>query len=280
MKKILLAVDAVHPNKNTLEFACYLGRLTRSKVTGVFLECMEEETEPPASKHVQDTKYVNWEMDPQSGAQPAAASCIDQHIRYFKEGCVNREVNYRLHLDRGIPAVELVEESRFADMMVLDAETSFKKSFEGTPTAFVKEVLKNAHCPVILAPDNFEAIDEIVFTYDGSPSSLFAIKQFTYLFPQFCSTKVSILQMNETGTFHHSDRLKLKEWLREHYTALQFESIKGADDFDLFNYLFKRKNMFLVMGAYSRNALSQFFKRSHADILIKTIMQPIFITHR
>jgi len=38
MEKILLAVDAINPDKNTLEFACYLGRLTKSKVTGVFLE--------------------------------------------------------------------------------------------------------------------------------------------------------------------------------------------------------------------------------------------------
>jgi len=46
-----------------------------------------------------------------------------------------------------------------------------------------------------------------------------------------------------------------------------------------FDYLFKRKNMFLVMGAYGRNALSQFFKRSHADLLIETVTQPIFIAH-
>ena len=33
------------------------------------------------------------------------------------------------------------------------------------------------------------------------------------------------------------------------------------------------------MGAYGRNDLSQFFKISHADILIKTVTQPIFIAH-
>lgn len=38
MEKILLAIDAVNPDTNGLDFACYLGRLTRSKITGVFLE--------------------------------------------------------------------------------------------------------------------------------------------------------------------------------------------------------------------------------------------------
>jgi hypothetical protein len=60
---------------------------------------------------------------------------------------------------------------------------------------------------------------------------------------------------------------------------MYFEALKGETGTKLFDFLFKRKNMFLVMGAYGRNALSQFFKRSHADLLIKTVSQPIFIAH-
>ena len=38
MKKILVALNAISPDKNSLEFACYLARLTNSKITGIFLE--------------------------------------------------------------------------------------------------------------------------------------------------------------------------------------------------------------------------------------------------
>ena len=38
MRKILVAINAANPDKNSLEFAGYLGRLTNSKITGVFLE--------------------------------------------------------------------------------------------------------------------------------------------------------------------------------------------------------------------------------------------------
>jgi len=34
------------------------------------------------------------------------------------------------------------------------------------------------------------------------------------------------------------------------------------------------------MGAYGRNALSQFLKHSRAELLIKNLTQPIFITHK
>ena len=229
--------------------------------------------------HLPGANSVSWQVATHACVYADKINCIDQNIEYFKAGCINREVNYQLHRNRGVPFNELVEESRFADLMVLDAEISFKKDYEGMPSTFAKDVLKNSYCPVIIAPDNFDAIDEIVFTYDGSHSSLFAIKQFTYLFPQLYNKKVSILQMSEKGEWHNPDKLKLKEWLKEHYTDLHFESIRGSNDIDLFEHLFQRKNMFLVMGAYSRNTLSQFFKRSHADILIKTMMQPIFIAH-
>ena len=87
------------------------------------------------------------------------------------------------------------------------------------------------------------------------------------------------MQVNEAGEWQDPDKYKFKEWLKEHYTDLHFEAQKGKTDTILFDYLFKRKNMFLIMGAYGRNVLSQFFKRSYADLLIKTVTQPIFIAH-
>lgn len=278
MEKILLAIDAVNPDKNTLDFACYLGRLTKSKVTGVFLENFAAE-ENPVLKKIHGMAYVDWEVDEESEKHKAKMDLVEKNIYFFKEGCTNREVRYSVHRDRGVPVRELIEESRFADVLVVDAETSFNKRYEGSPTEFVRDILKKAECPVIIAPESIEAIDEIIFTYNGSFSSVFAIKQFTYLFPQFNNKKVSIIQVNETGEWQDPDKYKFNEWLKEHYTNLHFEALKGEIDTGLFDYVFKRRNIFLVMGAYGRTALSQFFKRSHADLLIKTVSQPIFITH-
>lgn len=278
MEKILLGIDAINPDKNALEFACYLGRLTKSKVTGVFLENLEAE-EKPVLRHMHGLAYVDWELDEKSDEHKAKMQLIEKNISFFKEGCVNREVNYNLHQDCGVPAHELIEESRFADVLVVDADTSFNKRYEGSPTEFVKYILKKAECPVIIAPESFEAIDEIIFTYNGSSSSVFAIKQFTYLFPQFYNKKVVIIQVNEKGEWQEDDKIKFKEWLEEHYIDLHFEALKGKTETKLFDYLFKRKNIFLVMGSYGRNALSQFFRRSRADLLVRTIAQPIFIAH-
>jgi hypothetical protein len=279
MEKILLVIDAVYPNKNALDFACYLGRLTRSKVTGVFLENAASKESPVLKQlhKLTHSPFAGDEMPEDPGSRHE--ELVEKNIARFKEGCICRDVNYNLHRDRGMPVEELVQESRFADIMVTDAAQSFQQQFEGIPSEFVRELLKKAECPVIIAPETFEPVKEIVFTYNGSPSSIFAIKQFTYLFPQFSNTKATIIQVNSNGEWHGNDKQHLKEWLNDHYTNLHFEAIKGTADTQLFNYLFNKKNMFLVMGAYGRNPLSEFFKPNPADMLIKTVTQAIFITH-
>ena len=278
MRKILVAINSISPDKNSLEFACYLGRLTNSKITGIFLENIAYE-EALKLKPVNEIRYSDGQINEYPDPQINRTELIEKNISSYKEAVISRGVNFILHRDRGIPAYELTEESRYADILVLDAATSFNKHFEGTPTNFIKDVLKSTECPVIISPEGFEAVDEIVFTYDGSASSLFAIKQFTYLFPQLHDKKITVVHINDTGEWNDANRFKLKELLRNYYYDLHFEILKGNINNALFEYVLKKDNTFLVMGAYGRNALSRFFKPSRADLIIKTIPQPIFIAH-
>ncbi len=278
MEKILLAIEAANPDKNAIEFACYLARLTKSKITGIFLENIVAQHEF-ALKEIPGAPYREWHADERSSEYRTRAEAIEKNITLFKQKCTGEKITCRVHRDRGVPADELIEESRFADLVVVDAETSFNKRYEGSPTEFVKDILQKAECPVVIAPESFDGINEVVFTYNDSASSVFAIKQFTYLLPQLHEIKVSIIQVNESGKWEDRDKYIFSEWLKDHYGNLHFEALKGDTNTVLFDYLLRRKNIFLVMGAYGRNTLSQFFKHSRAELLIKGTSQPIFIAH-
>src|SRR5688572_26128489 len=160
MERILLSIDAINPDKGALEFACYLAKLTRSKVTGVFLENTVAE-ERPVLKKMYGIPSLDWEEDEQSAERKAKMDLIEKNIVLFKERCITEEAVHCVHRDRGVPAKELIAESRFADILVVDSKTSFKKHYERTPTEFVKDVLKKAECPVIIAAEDFGGIDEI-----------------------------------------------------------------------------------------------------------------------
>ena len=181
---------------------------------------------------------------------------------------------------RGIGLNGIIEASRFADLLIADPEITLEDKPEGMPTGPVKELLMKCECPVILAPFSFYGTDELIFAYDGSASSVFALKQFTYLFPGFTHKKITLLQVEEKEGEPVAASRDIGEWLKMHYASVSFLILKGKADNELFNYLVKKKNAFVVMGAFGRPSVSVFFRHSTADLVMKTINLPLFITHR
>jgi hypothetical protein len=278
MQKILLAIDARELDMNSLEFACYLGQLTNSKVTGVFLENLVAD-QKLVLRPAYGSRYPDWEIKESSPKFQEKMKKIKANIALFRETCEKKAVRHDMHRDQGVPKLEIIYETRFADLLVMPAGMSFKKWDEGVPTHFIKTVLKDSECPVIVAPEKFQGIDEIVFAYDGSRSSAFAIRQFTYLFPLLSDKKVTVLQANKKGEWPADEKNNIQDWLSHHYSSVGFETLKGDADEKLSMYLFRKKNVFIVMGAFGRNALSMFFKQSSAELLMQLITQPVFIAH-
>jgi len=278
MRKILVAINGLKFDMHTLDFACYLGRLTRSTITGVFLENQVAEYKPVLKNAYYGT-YLDWEVDENSPAHWNKMKKIDSNITLFKEACSRREVNCAIQRDEGSPAKEIIAESRFADLLIIDAETSFNKHYEGSPTPFVKEILQFAECPVIIAPESFDSIEEIIFCYDGSRSAFFSIKQFDYLLPELKYKKVTLVEVTKDSELTIPEKENVKDWFERHYNNVQFTVLNGEVKDELFSYLLERKNAFVVMGSYGRGTLSHMFKSSTAERVIKTTNLPVFITH-
>jgi len=280
MEKILLVLDAASTEMGALDFACYIAKLNKSKLTGVFLENIsltaeeadnEEEPGEVPKSFGGPTVYAEADVDRQKK--------IQNNIQQFISSCERRGVHAGIHRDRGVAIDEIVEESRYADLIIVSASLSAGNKPETSPSRLLKAILKDAECPVTVAPEQFEGIDEIIFTYNGSKSSVFAIKQFTYLLSSLEDKKVIVLQVNEDGEWTTAEKYKMKEWLKDHYSAIGFEVLKGKTDAQMLSYFLPRKNAMVVMGAYGRSSLSQFFRPSQAEVLIRTILQPIFIAH-
>lgn len=274
MEKILLAMEGFKQNTYAIDFACYLAKLTGSRLTGVFLEGNAFGTGPEIV-HKEDLEMVGEVNDDQLMTDP-----ILQQVHRFREACVCREVPARVHRDRGVPLGDILKESRFSDLIVVDPETSFRKSEKEFPGQFIRDVLLAAECPVVVAPYSFDELDEVIFAYNGTSSSVFAIKQFTYLMPVFHNKKAVVVNVHKTDGSAIEEQYKMKEWLSAHYQDVQFVNLTGDASDELFGYLLGKKDAIVVLGAYGRGILSRFLKPSHASLLLRTINLPIFIAHR
>ena len=277
MKKILLAIDAGHMDTEVIHFACNIARLTHSTLTGVFLSNYIEEVQMVNT--VIGMPYVENVITgniPDTVLQQKQAA----HIQQFEKTCDVKGVRCLVQCSNTKdPARTIIEESRFADMVIVQATMLFEKRQDEAPTGFVKEVLAQAECPVIVAPLSLERIEQIVFAYDGSASAVFAIKQFAYLFPEFSDKKAIVLQVNKEETMPVTEKEKLGKLLRMHYSGIGFQVLQGKPSDELFGYLLGQQNTIVVMGAFGRSWLSGLFKPATAGLLLKTINLPFFITH-
>lgn len=273
MEKILLAMEGNKQHTYAIDFACYLAKLTSSRLIGAFLEGDAEGagTREALRDPVTVEEYV---------AAGGSDDRMSQEVRRFREACVCRDVSARVHRDRGVPLSEILLESRFSDLLVMDPDTSFEGSDRDIPSRFVQDVLLTAECPVMISPYSFATLDKVYFAYNGTASSVFAIKQFTYLFPEFRNKKAVIISVRKGKGVAIEEQFKMKEWFSAHYQDAEFVTLNGDASDELFGFLLEKKDAVVVLGAFGRGTMSRFFKPSHAGLLMKTVNLPIFIAHR
>ncbi|MES1160595.1 MAG: hypothetical protein ABUM51_07555, partial [Bacteroidota bacterium] len=107
MEKILLALDAQHINTQTIDFACYLARVTNSRLTGIFLEdLLSEGTD--AFRTVQQMAQGQCSIDAAKTSIAPRNEITDANIKTFRQCCESRGADARIHRDRGIPLDEVI----------------------------------------------------------------------------------------------------------------------------------------------------------------------------
>lgn len=276
MEKILLAADNDPIDETAVDFACHLARLTQAQLTGIFLDEPEVEEAVVIQRHADRSgatsiTITEFDQEAEKAAQHA------ENIGIFRESAGKAAISYNVYLDKGVPAAELSRETLYADVLLVPADT-FARAEDAIPSSFVKEMLHDAACPVILTPENFERIDNVVFCYDGSKSSLFAIKQFSYLFPQLRSQRVKVISLTGEAP-QPREQARLTQWLKYHYSDVEWIA-QGPDAAEaLFHYLLKKKDDFVVMGPYGHGLLTSFFEPDYETGTIRTTSLPIFVAH-
>ena len=277
MEKILVALNARQVNINVIDFACYIAKLSGSELSGIFLENKPVETLPAGRPEIGQHRG-------EKVAEPAVAETrcrvklSEDYIEYFEEACQKRGVRSSVHIDKSVPVKEIIMESRFADLLIVDPEMSFGKRNGRVPTLFITGVLAKSECPVVIAPFTFNSIDEILLVNDNTSSSAFAIKQFTYLFPELTDNRITVAGIVNSGELAVNEKKLLGGFLQMHYSSIGFRVLEGSSGDELLSYLIDKKNIFVVMGGCDCDKVSGLFRGSSSELLLRTVNLPIFVT--
>jgi hypothetical protein len=274
MKKILLALDGAHFPEGAFELASEWYRKEPLLVTGVFLSPID------VSKIVTYTGLEAVPMMP-SVVEAEYGAEVTENIRLFEEKCLAEGLEYRIHNDSdNLPLASLIQESRFADLILLSRESFFANINKEQPNEYMQELLKKSECPVLLIPDQYESPERILLLYDGEASSVFALKQFAYLFPELTKLPTTLLKVSKKPEEQLPNEEGIAELAARHFSDLTLYDMSLEDKSQLTNWLKEEEAAWVVMGAYGRSLLSTLFKKSFADELINDVRLPLFITHQ
>jgi nucleotide-binding universal stress UspA family protein len=277
MQKIILLIDPRGIDKPSLEFASYLAGLGSIKLYGLFLH-------PESPVLLQEVQSVPLGATEKIGQSQRNLKRVvvpaEDSKKEFLAYCKNQGFSLPPETADAFTKEQIIEETRFADAIIISAESSFSGSPRSIPSRLSEFILKVSECPVIVAPLSFDPIEEIVFAYDGSASSVFAIREFTRVFPQFEDMRVTFLEVNFDESSLITNQERISDYLKLHYSAIGYRVLHGNAENELFDYFLEKKNTFLVLGAYGRSQVSSLVRRSSASLLLKTTTLPLFIAHR
>ncbi len=274
MKKILLAFDGAHFSEGAFEFARKINELSPILLTGIFMPLIDY-----SSLWSYSAAATAGMVIPMLEEEDAAE--VENNINRFSTLCESAHIEYRVHKDLTNFALPgLKKESRFADLLILGSESFYQHIGINEPNSYLKDAIHNAECPVLIVPEHFQFPEKNILAYDGTDSSVYAIKQFAYLFPELTGNKTVLIYARDNDQITFPDEQNIEELVSRHFSDLTFFKL-GIDPKKYFAlWLSERKDNILVSGAYSRSSFSMLFRRSFVSEVIRDHKIPVFIANK
>jgi hypothetical protein len=274
MKKILLAFDGTSFSEGAFEFVRQINSLNPVLLTGVFIPQLSYSNLWSYANGMAGPTYV-----PLLEAEDGDA--IEKNIKLFEQLCTKHSIKYTIHkdfFDFALP--ELKKETRFADLLVISSEIFYKDLGRQNPSEYLKDALHSSECPVIVVPERFKFPKVNILAYDGSESSVFAIKQFAYIFPELTSQETLLFYASPSEDEKVPDNEKTEELVRQHFSNISFMKLSLNPKKYFADWINSNPDAILVSGSFGRSSLSEMFRKSFVANIIAENKLPVFIAHK
>ena len=267
MKKILFASDGFNFSEGSFEFVRRINDIQPVLVTGVFIP---------------QVTYANlWSYTAAAAVSGYYAPLLEEednkvvenNITHFENLCQKNGIAYRIHKDFfDFDFPELKKESRFSDVMIISGELFYKRFIESDQFDHLREVLHISECPVLVVPESYHFPNNNILAYDGSEESVYAIKQFAYLFPELAPNKTLLVYEEEKEDKNCPSKDYIIELASQHYKDLTFYKLESNAKKYFSAWISNMEGSILISGSFSRSALSQAVSYTHLTLPTKRIV--------
>ena len=270
MKNIIIILNESHIPHHVISTAIKIARESNSLIDAVFINDMDVLN---LSYPFFNDMALMQEKVPAKVIAEQRMLLMESIIRQFRDDCDAVTVDYKINIEHEVSLKNLVELSHFADLIIADNKSD--------PNGYsLKDILADAHCPVLLVDINAEPVTNIHLAYDGSLAGMFAIKMFSYIFPEYQNLPAQLIYIAAKEGDETPHLNEIKAWASKHFVNISFKSIAGNAKKELVeNVSQNSEKAIVVMGAYSGSSIGRLFLKSTADSIINETSASLFITH-
>jgi hypothetical protein len=140
--------------------------------------------------------------------------------------------------------------------------------------------LEEAACPVLVVPEQFDFPKSIIMSYDGKEDSIFAIKQFAYLFPEWSDLPTILVYAGKDTNGNLPNKEMIEELVRSHFSHFTSDYLEMDPRKYFPSWMMEKESAILVCGSFGRSGISNLFKQSFVKEIIGDHRLPVFIAHR
>lgn len=274
MKKVLLAFDGDHLSNHLIEFLRQMHKHQPVFATGLFLPAVDySELLYSLSENPTGPLYI-------TDIMPESRERVKNNIRAFKKICHEYNIPWAVHENDTTHIIELIRnESRFADLLLIDGKSFYENMGQDVQHDYIKNVLHKSECPVMIIPEDVSEPQNLIFAYDGTEQSVFALKQFNHLFPNYAGRQACLVFFSGKE-INLPQRENIEELLACHYENFVITSLNVHKKAEIEGWLLQNNNPVFITGSYGRSMLSEFFRPSFSSHITASNRFLVFIAHK
>jgi len=203
------------------------------------------------------------------------ASEREQVLDVFESACLRAGINFSIHYDRDIALVELLAESKEADLILIGIGSSLCNH----KAEFFNNLVAWTHCPVLVLPENTDSVKKISWLYDGSPGCIKALRMMGCMLPLFSNLPLEILAVHYSPVWRTlPEPYFLNELLAEHPSGIVYRNFCGETPREICKYLQDdRQESLVVSWINGRQDVWESFTAGENGVLLNNLQWASFI---
>jgi nucleotide-binding universal stress UspA family protein len=205
---------------------------------------------------------------------------VEEFLTRFAERCTAEHVSARVFKEVGLPHEEILEEAQRYDAIVLGKQSYFHFETQEGPDETLFQVLRHAPRPVITVPLSLPQSESILLAYDGSLQAARAAQALA--FTGLCQGRaVHVLTIDQDAERGETTAARASEYLGSHGIVAE-RRVLTVDQDDGTTVLQQAAALdagLIVMGAYGKPAIQEFFFGSTTRKVLKDATVPLLLYH-